>query len=155
MEIIYKTTEEKSNFSFCSDIFKNKKVLNGFNKLDESIMCESIADDDFNCQNVSFDKDIIAYLYLCYPFNVVIKNEIKFRDLYQLISEIRKTYRQIYHEEKKTMTKSIRKNKNLINRGISNGIYGIWGHDIYDLVIEAIKVYETEDKPIIDVSIGS
>ena len=32
MEIIYKTTEEKSNFSFCSDIFKDKKVLNGFNK---------------------------------------------------------------------------------------------------------------------------
>lgn len=155
MEIIYKTTEEKSNFSFCSDIFKNKKVLNGFNKLDESIMCESISSDDFNCQNVSFEQEIIADLYLCYPFKVVVKNEIKFRNLYELISEIRKTYRQIYHEEKKTMTKLIKKNKKLINRGASDGLYGIWGHDIYDLVIESIKVCETDDKPIIDVSIGS
>lgn len=125
MEIIYKTTEEKSNFSFCADIFRNKKVLNGFNKLDEEIMCESIASDDFRCQNVSFDKEIIADLYLCYPFNVVVKNEIKFKNLYELISEIRKTYRQIYHEEKKTMTKLVKKNKHLINRGVSNGIYGI------------------------------
>lgn len=155
MEIIYKTTEEKSNFSFCADIFRNKKVLNGFNKLDEEIMCESIASDDFRCQNVSFDKEIIADLYLCYPFNVVVKNEIKFKNLYELISEIRKTYRQIYHEEKKTMTKLVKKNKHLINRGVSNGIYGIWGHDIYDLVIESIKVCETDDKPIVDISIGS
>ena len=155
MEIIYKTTEEKSNFSFCSDIFKNKKVLNGFNRLDEEIMCESIVNDDFHCQNVSFDKEIIADLYLCYPFNVVVKSEIKFKNLYELISEIRKTYRQIYHEEKKTMTKLAKKNKNLINRGVSNGLYGIWGHDVYDLVIESIKVCETEDKPIVDVSIGS
>ena len=155
MEIIYKTTEEKSNFSFCSDIFRDKKVLNGFNKLDEEIMCESITSDDFRCQNVSFDKEIIADLYLCYPFKVVVKNEIKFKNLYELISEIRKTYRQIYHEEKKTMTKLVKKNKYLINRGVSNGTYGIWGHDIYDLVIESIKVCETDDKPIVDVSIGS
>lgn len=155
MEIIYKSTEEKSNFSFCSDIFKNKKVLNGFNKLEEDLMCEMIADDEYNCQNVSFDKKIIADLYLCYPFSVVVKNEIKFKTLHELISEIRKTYRQIYHEEKKTMTQMIKKNKHLINRGFSNGKYGIWGHDIYDLVIESIKVCETDDKPIIDVSIGS
>lgn len=155
MEIIYKTTEEKSNFSFCSDIFKDKKILNGFNKLNEELMCESISDDDFHCQDLSFNKEIIADLYLCYPFNVVVKNEIKFKTLYELISEIRKTYRQIYHEEKKTMTKLIKKNKHLINRGISNGIYGIWGHDIYDLVIESIKIYENDNKPIVDVSIGS
>lgn len=155
MEIIYTTTEEKSNFSFCSDIFKDKKVLNGFNKLDEEIICEPIADNTFNCQNVIFEKEIVGDLYLCYPLRVVVKNEIKFKNLYELISEIRKTYHQIYYEEKKTMTKVDKKNKNLINRGSSNGKYGIWGHDIYDLVIESIKVCEGDDKPIIDVSIGS
>ena len=140
MEIIYKTSENKSNFKYCSEVFQGKKVLNGFNKLDEELMCESIADSSFNCQNIFFEKEIIADLYICYPLSVVVKAEVKFNSLHGLISEIRKIYNKIYYSE-------FRKN--------SKEKYGIWGHSIYDLVIESIKVVEGDEKPLIDVSIGS
>lgn len=155
MEIIFKSTPEQSNFNYCSDLFKGKKTLNGFNKLEEEVMCESMTNDEFEVQNVMFEKEIEADLYLCYPFKVVVQETIKFDSLHKLISEIRRVYKEIYHREKKTMRKIEKGNKTLINRGISDGDFGIWGHDIYDLVIESIKIVEGEDKPLIDVSIGS
>ncbi len=33
MEIIYKSTKGKSNFAYYTELFKNNKILNGFNKL--------------------------------------------------------------------------------------------------------------------------
>lgn len=154
MEIIYKTNENKSNFEYCSEIFKGKKILNGFNKLEETMLFERIDDDDFNCQNVYFDSEIKADLFLCYPFKVVVKSEIKFKSLHELISEIRKTYHKIYKKESQTL-KTLKKNPSLYNRGTSDGSFGIWGHDIYDLCICSIKIYEGEDKPLVSVSIES
>lgn len=143
MEIIFKSTEKQSNFQYCSQLFKNKKILNGFNKLEEIMLFEHISDTHFNCQNVSFDTEIIADLILCYPFNVVVKEEIKFKTLYDLISEIRRTYYQIYLEEM----------QNLKNTNIN--LYGIWGHSIYDLCISSIKIVENIDKPLVEISIDS
>ena len=155
MEIIFRSTPEQSNFNYCAELFKNKPVLNGFNKLTEELMCENIADDDFDVQNVLFEKEIIADLFLCYPFKVVVKEEIKFDSLHKLISEIRRVYREIYHKENKTKTKIVKNNAKCANRGVSDGDFGIWGHDIYDLVIESIKIVNGDDKPLVDVSIGS
>lgn len=154
MEIINIPTG-MSNFQYVSNLCKGRKVLNGFNKLDELMMCESIADNGYNVQNVSFDKEIIADLYIDYPLSVVVKEEIKFNSLHSLIKEIRRTYKKIYKEEERTMSKIKKNNPDLINRGFSNGSFGVWGHDIYDLVIESIKILEGEEKPIVDVSIGS
>lgn len=134
MEIIYKRNEEVSNYAYCDMIFKNKKALNGFNKMLEQVEFEHVAGEEFNVQNVFFENPIQGTLYLCYPLNVVVKEKIEFDSLYSLISEIRRTYRQIYEEE------------------ATKRKYGIWGHGIYDLVIEAIKIYEDN---LIDVSIGS
>lgn len=147
MEIIYKTSKNKSNFEYCSDLFKGKKVLNGFNKLGENVW-EQVATNDFDCQNVLFEKEIIADLFICYPLSVVVKDEIKFKSLYELISEIRRVYNQIYYEEFKDFSK--KKKENTFTEK-----FGIWGHSIYDLIIESIKIFEGEDKPLINVSIGS
>lgn len=143
MEIIYKTLNKKSNFAYCSELFKNKKTLNGFNKLEEDLICEMVSDNNFHCQNIYFDKEIEADLFISYPLSVVVKEEIKFKSLHELISEIRKVYKKIYSEE------TILKSEN------SNNLYGIWGHSIYDLVIESIRILEGSEKPLINVNIGS
>lgn len=155
MEIIFKSNENQSNFNYSSQLFKNKETLNGFNKLEETMFFERMDDSEFNCQNVSFDNEITADLILCYPFKVVVKEEIKFKTLHDLISEIRKTYHRIYSKEAETMKTLKKKNPMLINRGISDGMFGIWGHDIYDLRIESIRIVKGENKPLVDVSIGS
>ena len=96
MEIIFKTTKDKSNFTYFSELFKNKKILNGFNKLSESLLCEQILNNRFMCRNVK--------LYICYPLTVVVKFDIEFDSLYSLISEIRKAYKKIY-KDRNTMIK--------------------------------------------------
>lgn len=131
MEIIYNTNANKSNFTYCSELFEGKNILNGFNKLSENLMCESVAGKEFDVRDVKFNEELKGKLYLCYPLSVVVENDIKFNSLHTLISEIRKTYKKIYKAPIK---------------------YGIWGHNIYDLVIESIKVYEGN---LVSVSIGS
>lgn len=130
MEIIFKSTKNKSNFIYCSELFKNKKVLNSFNKLNYCPVGHNIIE----CGNVKFNKKISGKLYLCYPLSVVVENDIKFESLHELISEIRNSYKEIY----KNYESSIK--------------YGIWGHDIYDLVIESITIYDDNS---ISVGIGS
>jgi len=69
-----------------------------------------------------------------------------------LLNEINKAYRKIYAEEEASATiKTIplEKRKTLINRNDTNGKYGIWGHDIEDLMLTRIEVYETPDKKLI------
>lgn len=137
MEIVFEKTEEQSNFKYSSKIFKNKKVLNSFNKLKELVICEQVASNDFEVKDVIFPEKINADLFLSYPLSVVVKQPITFTSLYTLISQIRETYKKIYEEEKGT-------NK-----------YGIWGHSIYDLYIEGITIMEGKNNPIIKVNIGS
>ena len=62
----------------------------------------------------------------------------------QLINEISKQYYQLYEEEEKTATiKTVpMKERKMFNRNQTNGKYGIWGHDISDLVLNKIKVYK-------------
>ena len=69
----------------------------------------------------------------------------------QLILEISKKYKEIYNEEEKTAktkTVPIEKRKGVINRNETDGIYGIWGHDIGDLDLSSIDVYKTKDGKI-------
>ena len=137
MEVVFDKTEEQSNFNYNSKLFKNKKVLNSFNKLNESMFSEPIASKEFEVSNILFPKKINADLFLSYPLKVVVKQPIAFNSLYELITAIRETYTKIYKEEKKSHR------------------YGIWGHSIYDLYIEGISIMEGKDNPIIKVYIGS
>lgn len=68
-----------------------------------------------------------------------------------LLTEISKHYFKLYDEEEKTATiKTIPMEKRtMYNRNETNGKYGIWGHDIGDLVLTEIEVYKTTDGKII------
>lgn len=64
----------------------------------------------------------------------------------QLLSEISKHYYKIFDEEEESATiKTIPVNKRttMYNRNETDGKYGIWGHDIADLVLSSIYVYKT------------
>jgi hypothetical protein len=70
----------------------------------------------------------------------------------RLINEISKSYFMLYEEEEKTATIKtvpVKERKELYNRNETNGKYGIWGHDISDLVLSEIVVYEASDGQII------
>lgn len=137
MEVVFVKTEELSNFDYSNKIFKNKKVLNSFNKLEELMMCESVASKEFEVNNILFPNEVSADLFLSYPLEVVVRQPITFKSLYELITKIRDTYKEIYKEEEKTHK------------------FGIWGHSIYDLFIEGISIMEGKDNPIVRVYVGS
>jgi hypothetical protein len=69
----------------------------------------------------------------------------------QLIDEISKHYYQLYEEEEKTATiKTVPlKNRRIYNRNQTNGKYGIWGHDIGDLVLDEIDVYKNANGELV------
>lgn len=78
-----------------------------------------------------------------YRFTLISKNGFT-RE--QLINEISKHYYQLYDEEEKTATiKTVpMQQRKVFNRNQTNGKYGIWGHDIGDLVLDEIHVYRNE-----------
>ena len=128
MEII-KPVKNVSNFEQARSYTKDKKILNGFNKL-----AEPISNKNIYCENVLFEKPVNADIYLCYPLSVVVYDKITISSLHELIKKIKHIYANIYKKP---------------------GLYGIWGHDIYDLVIESITVYQGDKNSIISVGIGS
>jgi len=83
-----------------------------------------------------------------YPFskqyNVEIKSSKGFTRK-MLIMEISKIYHHIYNQEEKTATvKTLPMEKRtMYNRNETNGKFGIWGHDIGDLVLSGIDVHQT------------
>jgi hypothetical protein len=68
----------------------------------------------------------------------------------QLINEISNHYYQLYIDEEKTATiKTIPMQKRKIfNRNQTNGKYGIWGHDIGDLILTKAHVDKRNDGKI-------
>jgi hypothetical protein len=70
----------------------------------------------------------------------------------QLLSEISRHYYKIFDEEEDSATiKTIPPDKRttMYNRNETNGKYGIWGHDIEDLVLSSISVYKATDGGIV------
>ena len=68
----------------------------------------------------------------------------------QLINEISQQYYQLYDEEERTATiKTLPvEQRKMYNRNRTDGKYGIWGHDIGDLVLTEIIVYKTSNEMI-------
>ena len=69
-----------------------------------------------------------------------------------VLEAIRDGYAAIYQAEADTAQDPGRAGPDSYNRGTSDGLYGIWGHDIGDLVIE--RVYQ-ESENLFSLSIGS
>jgi hypothetical protein len=90
-----------------------------------------------------------AILVIDYP----LKNEARFilsggkrgfsrRQLIKIISE---KYHHIYEKEEQTVTENTTPHDSKgvsLNRNETDGVYGIWGHDISDLVLSSIEVYK-------------
>ncbi|MNL17459.1 hypothetical protein D3C87_1385540 [compost metagenome] len=107
-----------------------------------------------NAKEILFHQHVLTVI-IDYP----VKNEYRFdlnsgtgltREL--LLKEISKAYYKMYEEEEATATiKTIPPDKRttMYNRNETNGKYGIWGHDIADLVLSEIHVYEDQDKKLI------
>lgn len=132
MKVIYENGNGKvSNFKYYSNLFKGGKVLYNFD------LVEKVDNNETECENFTFDNKIKAKLYIDYPLSIVIEEDITFNTLHELISKIRDTYSQIFDINNK-------ENK-----------YGIWGHWIWDLVIEGITIYKKDNTILIRPSIGS
>ncbi len=89
-----------------------------------------------------------------YPVSSICKFELNSERGFtraQLINEISRHYYQLYSEEEKTTTtKTVPlKNRKIYNRNQTNGKYGIWGHDIGDLVLDQIDVYKNASGELI------
>ena len=95
-------------------------------------------------------KIIIDYpLTNQYEFTITSKNGFSRK---QLLSEINLHYFKLYEEEEKSATVKtipIDKRTRMYNRNQTNGKYGIWGHDIADLVLSEIEVYKTSTGRIV------
>lgn len=94
-------------------------------------------------------------LYIDYPLNnpvsFIVKSPQNGFTKKELVLEISKKYHEIYTEEEKTAkTKTVPmdQRKDVINRNETDGIYGLWGHDIQDLDLSSIEVYKTTDGKI-------
>jgi len=68
-----------------------------------------------------------------------------------LLMEIRNHYYKLYDDEEKSASKKTlpMEKRTMYNRNETNGKYGIWGHDIADLVLTDIQVYKTSDGKIV------
>lgn len=101
-------------------------------------------------EDVSLEETTTA-LKIDYPLKNPAIKIIKYSSLYELIDEIRRVYKEVYKEEDETMTE-YHPSGIPLNRGWSNGKYGIWGHVIEDLVISRITI---SDNGEIDLGIDS
>jgi len=120
----------------------------------------SIDEPENDLRNLSGRKEVVisedkVTIVIDYP----LKNEFRF-DLNstngftreKLVSEISKNYLKLYEEEERTATIKtvpVEKRTKIYNRNETNGKYGIWGHDISDLVLSEIVVYRTSGGQII------
>ena len=76
----------------------------------------------------------------------------------ELLRKIGQIYRKMYEDEEVSSTvKTIpmAKRKGLINRNTTDGVYGIWGHDIDDLVLSSATISCKNGKCIIELGIES
>ena len=69
-----------------------------------------------------------------------------------LVKVIAKKYKEIYNEEENTASiKTVPPSERtgMYNRNETNGKYGIWGHDISDLVLTSVWVYRKENGQLV------
>jgi len=84
-----------------------------------------------------------------YRFNVESKNGFSKEQILRYISS---AYLKIYGEEERSATIKtipIENRGTSLNRNQTDGVYGIWGHDITDLVLGEALVYKSDDGMII------
>jgi hypothetical protein len=95
-------------------------------------------------------KVLIDYpLTNAYSFDLTSSNGFSREELLRAISE---HYYKVFAEEEQTATVKtipVEKRTKIYNRNQTNGKYGIWGHDIADLVLADIIVYRVAGKNLL------
>ena len=70
----------------------------------------------------------------------------------ELVRKIADLYKRVYEEEDQTSKNPVvplEQRKGLINRNETSGKYGIWGHDLDDLVLHTIEISRTTDGTVL------
>ena len=141
------------------------KIFNSYYKTflyyDDIIDDYEVLDDDDDDMKSIFNKNLndIKYIYavIDYPvtneglFKLTCKPELNELTYGKIAYAYTIAYQTMYDIETSTQTKYIKNNPFLLNRGYSNGKYGIWGHVITDLVYNGnsnISVYNDEQSVI-------
>jgi hypothetical protein len=107
-----------------------------------------------NQDEIVVKEDAIT-LIIDYPLTNEYRQKLYSRDGFtrrELIMEISKAYYKLFDEEEATATVKtipVEKRTTVYNRNQTNGKYGIWGHDIADLVLADIMVYRALEGEIL------
>ena len=104
-----------------------------------------------------------AVLVLTYPLKKAATRSIRPADgkaftRGELVRLIDETYREVYRVETGSQTSPtppVHERGQLINRPSSDGIFGIWGHDLDDLGIGGINVYRIDGRVWLDLNMES
>lgn len=101
-------------------------------------------------------------LLLDYPLNNEFSFELSSPEGFtkgELIQMIRKQYHDVYlTEEESASVKTVPPDKRVgvYNRNITNGKFGIWGHDLSDLVLSQVRIHrDNQGKFIVSLDIQS
>lgn len=125
-------------------------IVPWINLVDREAELERLIDPDSIALNYSNAKIVFDY-----PLDNPTTREISTSDegfsRRQLVELIGRFYDEIYGEEEasattKTLPMSDRK---IMNRNHTDGIYGIWGHDLADIAISGVEARRTRDGVIV------
>jgi hypothetical protein len=98
---------------------------------------------------IPYQKVILKIDYpLTKPVFIELTSQSKGFTRQQIILEISKRYHQLYDEEERSATiKTVpaEQRKTTYNRNETDGKYGIWGHDLSDLELSSIDIYQNAD----------
>ena len=91
-----------------------------------------------------FKKPLDIKFNISYPLNVTVEVESKgVTSIGSLVWRVAKAYKDIYEEEEnsaKIKTKPGNERGMLLNRNKTNGVFGIWGHDMGDLYLVGMEI---------------
>lgn len=100
-------------------------------------------------------KENKATIIIDYPLTNEYRFDLSSQDGFtraELLKEISYNYYKLYEEEENSAsikTIPVDKRTTMYNRNQTNGKFGIWGHDIADLILTEILVYKTVGGQII------
>lgn len=127
-EWIYRTEEE-------NDICRKYADLLQVNYSDDNETLQFEMTDDIE---LKFSE---GHIYISYPLSVCVQVDIEnIKSYYDILKDIKTAYQYIYDFE--TESSSIKADylENSLNRNSTDGVFGIWGHVIEDLIVEGVYI---------------
>lgn len=77
---------------------------------------------------------------LTYPFITKLKSNVKGLTRRDVVNFVVKCYKQIYKKEDERTNVKVGKIPGMYNRNRTDGKYGIWGHDLSDLILCSLQI---------------